>query len=131
MTSYIDAESVVNRVETSTTVTTVRRRRINFDQIQTAIKQLVNDASSDVRAQYGHLLSAGAVNQTLLQRRVASELMVRLAGSGAQGHELDVSLVSLQMIGLRRSTNCCILAVVNDKCLLQTTTRSVDRATSL
>lgn len=131
MTSYIDAESVVNRVETSTTVTTVRRRRINFDQIQTAIKQLVNDASSDVRAQYGHLLSAGAVNQTLLQRRVASELMVRLAGSGDQGNELDVSLVSLQMIGLRRSTNCCILAVVNDKCLLQTTTRSVDRATSL
>jgi len=67
-----------------------RRRRINFEQIQTAIKQMVNDASKDVRAQYGHLLSANAVNQSLLQRRVASELMVRLAGSGTQGDELTV-----------------------------------------
>ena len=73
----------------------VRRRRINFDQIQSAIKQLVNDASNDVRSQYGHLLSTGAVNQSLLQRRVASELMVRLATSGTQGQELDVRLVCL------------------------------------
>lgn len=75
---------------------TVRRRRINFDQIQTAIKQLVNEASNDVRAQYGHLLSAGAVNQSLLQRRVASELMVRLASSATQGQELNVIIVLFQ-----------------------------------
>ena len=72
------------------TTPTTRRRRINFDQIQSTIKQLVNEASNDVRAQYGHLLTAGTVNQSLLQRRVASELMVRLAGSGTQGEELNV-----------------------------------------
>jgi len=74
----------------TTTPQTKRRRRINFDQIQTVIKQLVNDASTDVRAQYGHLVTAGTVNQSLLQRRVASELMVRLAGSAADGDELNV-----------------------------------------
>ena len=89
----INADSAGGRAaEGSTAVPSARRRRINFDQIQTAIKQLVNEASSDVRAQYGHLLSAGTVNQSLLQRRVASELMVRLAGSGTEGHELSVSV---------------------------------------
>ena len=87
----INADSAGGRAaDGSSAVASVRRRRINFDQIQTAIKQLVNEASSDVRAQYGHLLSAGTVNQSLLQRRVASELMVRLAGSGTEGHELSV-----------------------------------------
>ena len=75
----------------SSAVQTVRRRHINFEQIETTIKQLVNEASNDVRAQYGHLLSAGALNQSLLQRRVASELMVRLARSGAEDdHQLNV-----------------------------------------
>ena len=80
-------------MDTSTKVTKVRRRHINFEQIERAIKQLVNEASTDVRAQYGHLLSAGAVNQLLLQRRVASELMVRLARSENEGHELSVRVV--------------------------------------
>ena len=70
-----------------------RRRHINFEQIEAAIRQLVSSASSDVRAQYAHLLAAGAVNQSLMQRRVASELMLRLANSSAnQRHRLDVGL---------------------------------------
>jgi tetratricopeptide (TPR) repeat protein len=66
----------------------VRRRRINFDRIQSAIMQLVSEASNDVRSQYGHLVTAGSVTQSLLQRRVTSELMVRLARSGMQGTDL-------------------------------------------
>ena len=72
----------------------VRRRHINFEQIESTIKQLVSDASNDVRAQYGHLLSAGAVNQSLMQRRVASELMMRLANSATQGQELNVRIAT-------------------------------------
>jgi len=79
------------RADNASTGAVRGRRRINFDHIQTAIKQLVNEASSDVRAQYGHMLTAGTVNQSLLQRRVASELMVRLARTGTEGsNELNV-----------------------------------------
>jgi len=85
-----------SRSECSTTLKTVRRRHIDFDQIQTVIKQLVNDASSDVRAQYGHLLTTSGVNQMLLQRRVASELMVRLADSGSQGQALNVRILLIR-----------------------------------
>jgi len=78
----------------------VRRRRINFDQIQATIKQLVNDASNDVRSQYSHLLTAGTVNQSLLQRRVASELMLRLAGSATEDNELNVRRQMLSELAL-------------------------------
>jgi len=78
------------RTESCTSIHGVRRRHINFEQIESSIKQLVSDASTDVRAQYGHLLSAGAVNQSLMQRRVASELMLRLANCATQAQQLDV-----------------------------------------
>jgi hypothetical protein len=68
------------------------RRKINFDRIQTAIRRLVEEASTDVRSQYGHLLSSGAATQSLLQRRVASELMVRLARSNRDGEDMETSL---------------------------------------
>jgi len=67
------------------------RRRINFDRIQAAIRQLVDEASNDVRLQYGHLLMNGAT-QLLMQRRVASELMLRLARTDREGSDMETAL---------------------------------------